>query len=480
MPAEIAWLDRDLASQEQVRRLLDMSEEPRALDSLGLGAIRDALADEIAPGVSTAQSRLRYFVLIPWLFEQVAAASSRKPYTRRLRDGEVELIERLSRLGPRQGVIGLQSRSDLKVMPSTLYWTGLRTWEIARFDGSVRQAIERAGSARVRRVETDADGHRVEAGLDLWCELLPVPDGFLKRPEHLSLSIPEAEWLVDRLRSAAATRDSVLRHAADYADRARTAGKAERVGDWATPWDLPGDFPVGRLNNRNRDALHHARCVSEVTEGPRILYNVMLAECASQTSGGEDTSGEETSGEHSADEAQSKLECWSGRLGEWAERVSQPATAKRLEEWHRSLDRSDPAEGFWACLRGLRGREASVDLFRFVNDMATHVVKSPKDFNNRAIRERITQRECLLKGSRARLGPSGGPLKAWIARGMPFTGGAFDYRWTQVVGYLVDLAGAGRVGWDADASGPPGNELQGDGSAVPKADADRSRPRRRR
>ncbi len=73
MLTELAWLDRDVASQQQVADLLKIFEEPRTLDSLGLGVIRDALADEIAPGVSTAQTRLRYFLLIPWIFEQVAA-----------------------------------------------------------------------------------------------------------------------------------------------------------------------------------------------------------------------------------------------------------------------------------------------------------------------------------------------------------------------------------------------------------------------
>jgi len=368
MLTEIAWLDRDTAAQEQVTRLLSTFEEPRTLDSLGLGVIRDALADEIAPGVSTAQTRLRYFLFIPWIFERVAVESSRTPFQRRLRDAEVTLIDRLAHLGSRQGVIGLRSRVALRTMPSALYWSGLGAWEIRKFDGSVRQAAASVSSASRLWVHTDDDGNRLETGPRLWCELPPPPDGLLEHKECLDLSIAEAEWLVDRLRSAAVTRDSLLRHAADSADQARRSGEAAKVQAWTTPWAMPEDLPMHTLNDRNRIALRHARCVSEVTEGPRILYNIMLAEHASQSHAKGDNGARGT-----ADEAESKREDWMALLNERAGLVSESKTAKRLTEWHRSLADPDPAEGFWAYLEHLRGRPASRHLQQFVHEMKTYL-----------------------------------------------------------------------------------------------------------
>ncbi len=444
MLTEIAWLDRDTAAQEQVTRLLSTFEEPRTLDSLGLGVIRDALADEIAPGVSTAQTRLRYFLFIPWIFERVAVESSRTPFQRRLRDAEVTLIDRLAHLGSRQGVIGLRSRVALRTMPSALYWSGLGAWEIRKFDGSVRQAAASVSSASRLWVHTDDDGNRLETGPRLWCELPPPPDGLLEHKECLDLSIAEAEWLVDRLRSAAVTRDSLLRHAADYADQARRSGEAAKVQAWTTPWAMPEDLPMHTLNDRNRIALRHARCVSEVTEGPRILYNIMLAEHASQSHAKGDNGARGT-----ADEAESKREDWMALLNERAGLVSESKTAKRLTEWHRSLADPDPAEGFWAYLEHLRGRPASRHLQQFVHEMARQVSTSPEAFDNETTRWHIKQRERKLKGGRVRLGQAAhasGPLKAWIDRGMPFTGGAFDFRWNQVTSYLADLANAGQPG----------------------------------
>lgn len=441
MSTEIAWLDRDTAAQEQVTRLLTPFEEPRTLDSLGLGVIRDALADELAPGVSTAQTRLRYFLFIPWIFERVAAESSSRRFSDRLRAAEVELIDRLAHLGSQQGVIGLRSRDALRVMPSALYWSGLGAWEIRKFDGSVRQAVASVSSASGLRVHTDDDGNRLETGPRLWCELPPTPDGFLECKECLDLSIVEAEWLVDRLRSAAATRDSLLRHAADYA---RRSGEAAKVQAWTTPWAMPDGLAVDTLNDRNRNALHHAQCVSEVTEGPRILYNIMLAEHASQSSGKHGNGAGGT-----ADDAESKLKDWMTLLHNWAQCVSEPETAQRLAEWHRRLDNLDLSEGFWAYLEHLRGRPASRHLQQFVHAMAEQVSTSPRHFDNESNRRHIEHREHKLKGGRARLGQAAhasAPLKAWIDHGMPFTGGAFDFRWNQVASYLFDIANAGQPG----------------------------------
>ena len=43
-------------------------QERESRDELGLGAIRDSIADHLFPGTSTIQTRLRYMLFIPWLF----------------------------------------------------------------------------------------------------------------------------------------------------------------------------------------------------------------------------------------------------------------------------------------------------------------------------------------------------------------------------------------------------------------------------
>ena len=61
----------------------------------------------LSPGTSTIQTRLRYFVSLPWIFrslerDRVGPAD----FARRLRDREARLIDCLRPLGPARGVIG--------------------------------------------------------------------------------------------------------------------------------------------------------------------------------------------------------------------------------------------------------------------------------------------------------------------------------------------------------------------------------------
>ena len=51
--------------------MLRSLEEPDTLDVLGLGAVRDAFSDMLSPGTSTVQTRLRYFIFLPWIFKRL-------------------------------------------------------------------------------------------------------------------------------------------------------------------------------------------------------------------------------------------------------------------------------------------------------------------------------------------------------------------------------------------------------------------------
>ena len=46
-------------------------QERESRDELGLGSIRDSIADHIFPGTSTIQTRLRYMLFIHWLFQML-------------------------------------------------------------------------------------------------------------------------------------------------------------------------------------------------------------------------------------------------------------------------------------------------------------------------------------------------------------------------------------------------------------------------
>jgi hypothetical protein len=113
-------------------------DEPGTLDPIGLGAVRDAFSAMLAPGTSTIQTRLRYFIFLPWICQGIQRDDVPPGrFTGRLRDDESRLIDCLRHLGPNQGVQGYSVGRELQRMPSDAYWGGLLSWGLRRLDLSI-------------------------------------------------------------------------------------------------------------------------------------------------------------------------------------------------------------------------------------------------------------------------------------------------------------------------------------------------------
>ena len=140
MSSCFAWLDY---SEQERRRALDvisLFKQPETRDELGLGSIRDALADRFSPGTMTMQTRAKYFLLIPWMYQyfEQRRVESRK-LDLRSRQFEIRLIDILADSADSGGTIGVESRKALQRMPSSLYWAGLGRLGIRIFPRSQSQ-----------------------------------------------------------------------------------------------------------------------------------------------------------------------------------------------------------------------------------------------------------------------------------------------------------------------------------------------------
>ena len=58
-------------------QVVDLFREKGTVDELGLGAIRDAFSDQFFPGTSTLQSRTRYWLFVPWLYQRLEKERTR-------------------------------------------------------------------------------------------------------------------------------------------------------------------------------------------------------------------------------------------------------------------------------------------------------------------------------------------------------------------------------------------------------------------
>ncbi len=401
--SSLGWLDLDRAASERVGELLRALEEPGTLDVLGLGTVRDAFSGMLNPGTSTIQTRLRYFLFIPWICARLEAEGvPPENFARRLRHDEARLIECLRHLGPNNGVIGYTARQNLKRMPSDAYWGGLRTWGLRRLDYSISEYGQRAATLGRTRPERDDDRNATTRNVSMWASLPPPPDDFLEAEITFDLTQEEAQVLVDYIRRH---HEGTL-----LAVLCATPDAAARV-------DYPWDLPTHGMPSQLVETLGHAQNFSELTAGPQHVYNLLLARRAREELGWE------------TDELEDRE---LGHLEAWSERV-----ANRLDDiraWAAELPR------FWALLAE---HHISYSVQEFVNTIATRAADDPEGFvEDSEVHKLIRDRELRLKSKRARLAHRAA-LENWNGDGV---GGQFDYRWGITKSFLADIAAGQRAG----------------------------------
>ncbi len=249
MVAILAWLDHDSQSRERMNEVLDGFEEDGTRDDLGIGRIRDHLSDRLFPGTTTLQTRLRYFLIVPWTYTYledrgVAANDVAKVADELQRD----MIPILVADDP-DGAFGRVMGRSVKQLPDSVYWSGLRRWGIFRLDLSRRQYHR-----QFERFHSKED--------TAWRNLPPRPRRF---PDELTLSLTssEAGYLFDRITDRA--QGTLLHEMVDVAHVTDPTG-------WDHLWDFPSTL------EENRRLARQARLFSYLIRGASLLHNLLLAD----------------------------------------------------------------------------------------------------------------------------------------------------------------------------------------------------------
>lgn len=275
LAATLTWLDHDATDRDRMNRTLAMFRERDARDELGIGVIRDLVADELFPGTSTIQTRLRYMLFVPWIYQKLEQKHcDKQTFAEEARRWEVAIVKALIASGDdTAGVFGKRAGGGLKRLPSSVYWAGLGMWQIRRFQGSQDQyhsAIENIYSLRSTRKRSEESARRRGEGLDAiqedaaitWHPKLPeAPPGF---PDQAGIHLlrDEAQFIQDQI--VTTHPKSLLAHVILLP-----------LPAVAFPWEHP---ELARFAAEHRELLHHARLLSDIAYGAAILYNLMLAE----------------------------------------------------------------------------------------------------------------------------------------------------------------------------------------------------------
>lgn len=396
MPSVFSWIDYDDQQRESMKRMLAFFRERESRDELGLGSIRDSIADKLFPGTSTIHTRLRYMLFVPWMYQKLEA--QRAPAAEvaaKARKIELALIQTLLENEDNNGVIGRVARQKLKTLPSAVYWAGLDSWKILRFAGNqfdyhraFDRLAERRGSTR-RREDVDVDD---EHAVTWHGHLPPAPEGFPK-VASFALTHDEAEYLRDRIS---------LEHPSSLL--AALSRDSQPVPEVDFIWEHPR---LSDFHSDHRALVDCARILAEVMHGAAFLYNLELSRLR---------------GDRRLEDG------YRAGLEEWVGRVKEP-------HLQRDIASFDALE-LWNLLASPR-RSIAAATRAFVSQWFA-VARAPTigSVDSAPVRQLVRNRERSLKGAQSRF-DNRVVLHQWAGDSGLMK---LSYRWRSARTFLQDLA----------------------------------------
>ncbi|MBN8738602.1 MAG: hypothetical protein BGP24_11795 [Lysobacterales bacterium 69-70] len=384
----LAWLDFDEAERSRMQQLIALFQEQETRDELGMGSVRDFISDQLFPGTSTIQTRLRYMLFVPWILRSLESRSGTsqqlKEDGRRL---ELRLIAALCKGQEQAGVIGATVGDGLQRLPSSIYWPGLAHWGIRQFEGALESYFESLAFLRERRGGQQRED---SSPVSFWHAALPAPPpGYLDECSF-RLTAEEAQFIIDRL--VATHPDCLLTWLARNGD----AGMADAI--WMHP-------SFDAFTARHQALVRHAQQFSDVMHGAALVYNLLLSERRQDSV---------------------LTDAYLQDLAEWADGLDSAA----VRAWQ-------PEELFAQMAQA--GVAARPPLRKFVLAWKQAVEADPgRVAGDSDARQLVEGRERQMKGNQSRFVNSA-RLSAW--NGASGTQ-PLSYRWYRAQSHLQDLANA--------------------------------------
>jgi hypothetical protein len=390
MTSTFGWLDTDEDQRKKMLEVVELFKDDGTVDELGVGSIRDTIANALFPGTSVLHTRLRYVLFIPWLLESASRKSTPADMSSELRRLEVKLIYSLLKGGETEGVIGGNAREKLKRMPSAAYWAVLRRWDIRLVDTTIEGFFRRVRDQReLSRVTVQSDDPEARetlprVGLD---PNLPKAPLDLLRETTFELRPEEESYLSDLI--AASTDGSLLSWLV------RNPPKADASYVWQL--DNVGDFP-----EHLGDLVDHGRRFHTAIHGAPLLYNLLLAERS---------------------EREDLTQVYRDEIATWRQDLSSSGV---LLAWDRSA--------WWSAVHEHKPGLSPLTK-RFVDWWLDIITLDSDVANHDAARSLVGSRERQIKGGRARL-VNQAALDRWTGRSGLVR---LDYRWQVTQRLLFDL-----------------------------------------
>jgi len=283
--AGLGWIDFSPEYRDKVATVINLLKPEGRIDELGIGVIRNALSDLLFPGTSTIQTRAKYFLIVARIlkeYQEKFATKKAKPklaaYLRERENHIIRLLVDKYQDTDELGIIGIllagtpKSREIVR-KPSSIYWTGLRRFNIVRTDLSLSEYIAKHDRQRsftdLLSEFGDEKGDDCDAGYDDAFGIC-LPDGNNDWDTRLSIDLTFEE--------AGFLRDKIIDHHGEkflgqlLKDKKRMA-LFVRVANFRDMADL---FCQQNISSQNKIHLKLAKDFDELINGAHIRYNCLL------------------------------------------------------------------------------------------------------------------------------------------------------------------------------------------------------------
>ncbi len=366
-------------------------------DELGIGTIRDAFSEFFFPGTSTIQTRIHYMLFIPWILKKLEEeGTSSAEFEQKAKNRQISLMKALKKGEDQEGLIGREAGEALKRLPTSIYWTGLWSWGIRKFQGSLSDYYRSMDfyHKKKKTITYTDDGDPAEEGHQgNWDPNLPKAPNSFPWEAEFKLSTNQSAYLQDCIKLN--HPDSLFFYLLEEGELFYT--------DYF--WEEP---KVQRIEGDLKKDINHARFFSQTSLGASLLYNLLLAKKSNNS--------------EKINKYEETIEQWSGKM---------KSNAYELNDWNSKRNyfwNSNPLSLTRIPHKTIRFVDAWLDIV-FSKKLPIEVMNCTKAI------ELIEKREWELKKTRARLF-NNRALQSW--------GGAsgtrqLTFRWANVKQFIYDL-----------------------------------------
>jgi len=265
MQSRFGWVDFLEEDKNKMYELIKILSEQETLDELGIGSIRNSFSNLFFPGTSTIQTKVKYMLFIPWVYQTIESKQADITKIDSLVTSiRVELIDALERSGYTVGVIGKNSREKLKRTPADIYWAGLKRWGILKTNISkddYHQYLSNIKELQEHQLLDDDDNPINGDALSHWDQGIPESTRDFPQNATFNLRYKDAIYLKEKIKQNC--KESLMSYLLDL----------NMTSDCKYVWEHPGVF---NLTLELINQVLHAQYFADIIQGASLLYNLML------------------------------------------------------------------------------------------------------------------------------------------------------------------------------------------------------------